>query len=59
MEPSIPPEQLSVAALALDIAQAIALETEELVHAVAGAVDPFLDQHFIALAVLVDHFPIA
>lgn len=48
----------SVAAPALDGAEAVALETDEIQHAVPWAIDPFLDLDLVALAPFPDDLAI-
>ena len=43
----------SVAALALDFGQSAAHKTQVLVHAMAGAVDPFFNNDFFGLTIVV------
>ena len=53
------PQVYSVAAFAVDVAQPVTFETQEMVHAVARAVGPFLDGHFVVKAIAVEYFTVA
>src|SRR5690606_26962597 len=42
-----------IPALAVDLPQAISLEAQVVIHAVFGPVDPFLDRHLLAPAIVI------